>query len=124
MSQRPTNPGHRFDAPLPGPSISQSEKPKKMKNAGLGSFFLIKKSPGHRERSGQVRASGQVRGKAAQANEHAPAIRRVAAEGDSSGWRGQQENHSVLGDAFLAHVKEADDDLSAKWGTVWDDRPL
>ena len=70
--------------------------------------------------------SGRSPRKAASANTHAPThapVRRVAAEGDSSGWKAQKDNHSTIGDAFLAWIADNDADLSAKWGTSWDAVP-
>jgi hypothetical protein len=61
--------------------------------------------------------------KAAKANPHAPAIRRVAASGDSTGWNQQKDNHSAVGNAFLTHVSLHEPALSAKWGLVWDEVP-
>ena len=70
--------------------------------------------------------SGRSPRKAASANTHAPThapVRRVAAEGDSSCWKAQKDNHSTIGDAFLAWIADNDADLSAKWGTSWDAVP-
>ena len=91
-------------------------------------IIAIRKFPGRSRASsegscpGCPAMTGRSPRKAASANPHAP-VRRVAGEGDSVNWRQAKDYHSAVGDAFLAWIKDADPELSAKWGEVWDDLP-
>jgi hypothetical protein len=55
--------------------------------------------------------------KSAKATE--PTTKQMDARGSSDDWQKGQEAQVKIGNELLAHVKEADSELSAKWGLEW-----